>query len=87
MRMKYSNYNPFEEKLVSKPKRRAYLRDWTITSNGGKWVSLVGSVYGHDKFQDGREIITSPILKLDIPGCSAETMNTIYVLRDDRRPG
>lgn len=68
-------------------KRRAYLRDWSITGNGGKWVSLVGVVYGHDKLRDGAQIITSPVLKLDIPGGSAETMNTIYVLRDDRRPG
>jgi hypothetical protein len=84
MRMRYSSYNPFEEK---KSKRRAYLRDWTLVSNGGKWASLHGSVYGHDRFMDGERIITSPLLKFDIPGCSAETMNTIYVLRDDRRPG
>lgn len=70
-----------------KAKRRAYLRDWIIVQRnpyGSKWVSLSGRVYGHPKFAEGTHIDTSPILKLDIPGGYAETMNTKYMLRDDR---
>ena len=69
-----------ERKPASKVKQKAYLRGWSIESRGGKWAHLVGEVFGHPKLMDGHLITTSPILKLDIPGRSAETMNTIYML-------
>lgn len=75
----------FEESAPAKHhKRKAYLREWYIQGHGGKWASLVGEVFGHPKFADGHVIVTSPILKLDIPGRSAETMNTVYMLEGKR---
>jgi hypothetical protein len=65
-------------------KQKAYLRSWYIQGNGGKWASLVGEVFGHSKYLDGQQHVTSPILRLDIPGCIAETLNTIYVLEGKR---
>ena len=67
-------------------KRRAYLSDWSLvsTADGSKWVRLQGFVFGHPKFQNGDFIKTSPVLKLNIPEGYAETMNTQYMLRDDR---
>lgn len=82
------------QSIPSKPepvkhKRTAYLRDWIIVQdrNQTKWVQLYGKVYGHSGFSDGEWVTTSPILKLDIPGGTAETLNTRYVLRDDRMEG
>jgi hypothetical protein len=77
-------HNFVEDKPVQRAKRKAYLREWYIQGNGGKWASLVGEVFGHPQFDDGRVIVTSPILKLDIPGRSAETMNTVYMLEGKR---
>ncbi len=62
-------------------KRQASLRHWRFeTTNNGIWARLSGQVYGHPKFADGEAIVTSPVLRLDIPGHTAETMHTLYQL-------
>jgi hypothetical protein len=75
-----------EVEETKKPKRRAYLEHWSLIQRSPytKWVHLEGNVYGHPTFNNGDFITTSPILKLDIPGGYAETMNTKYMLKDDR---
>lgn len=65
-------------------KRKAYLKAWTLHTRDNKWAQLVGRVYGHPKYEDDTLVTTSPILRLDIPGQMAETMNTIYVLEGRR---
>ena len=87
---KFRAMTKIEVEHTQRVKRRAYLRDWIIVQNhtiGSKWVQLYGKVFGHPRFAEGEWITTSPVLKLDIPGGFAETMNTKYVLRDDRQQG
>ena len=63
-------------------KRRAMLKSWSIipTYRPGLGYKLAGYVYGHDTLQDGALVETSPLLRLDIPAHTAETINTIYLL-------
>jgi hypothetical protein len=41
---------------------------------------LIGQVYGHPAFEDGKAICTSTIMKFGEDGTSAETVNTVYNL-------
>lgn len=64
-------------------KRRALLKYWTIEDNGQNsdlCYRLAGDVYGHPSFKDGETISTSPLLRIDIPAHTAETINTVYLL-------
>ena len=66
-------------------KRRVMLLSWNIVGNnnsGPLRFRLEGYVKGHPTLPDGRYIQTSPLLRLDIPERSAETMHTVYVLQD-----
>lgn len=86
----FTSYTPEEycklhRKPRSKPrheKRRAVLKDWGLLDKGGDGLRLrlVGQVFGHDSFDQGRYIETSPLLRLDIPAREAETLNTVYLL-------
>jgi hypothetical protein len=70
---------------AKKAKRKAVLKNWRVrTGSNGIWPVLTGDVYGHPKFQDGEAVVTSPVLRLDIPGGMAETMHTVYLLGDRR---
>ncbi len=39
---------------------------------------LTGKVFGHERIEDGHNIISSPIVKVDIENGIVETMNTVY---------
>ena len=75
----------FESPRKSKPrheKRRAVLKDWNIVRRYTSGLShvLEGQVFGHESFPEGAFITTSPVLRLDIPERTAETLNTVYLL-------
>lgn len=63
-------------------KRRAVLKNWSVEPTGreGLRYRMNGFVYGHDSLSDGAFIETSPLLRLDIPARTAETLNTVYLL-------
>lgn len=67
-------------------KRRALLKNWTIEYREPSWHGngldyyLSGNVYGHPSFGANEHIVTSPLLRIDIPGHTAETINTVYLL-------
>lgn len=70
-------------------KRNARIENWSIfnladisnpLSLSGGYTSLLGDVYGHGSFDDGIFIVSSNIVKIDIPNNLVETMNTNYDL-------
>lgn len=77
------------EKVYVSIKPVAFLSQWKIVpieseSSKGQWVQLQGKVFNHRKYADGNFIVTSPVLKLNIPAGTAETMHTRYILEDQR---
>ena len=85
---RFTKMTKIEIETPKAPKRRAYLKNWNLSRSaaqiGTQWMRLCGEVYGHPSFVDGDVITTSPILVLDIPGGFAETMHTVYLLKDNR---
>ena len=57
------------------------LKDWTITKRYGE-VVFIGKIYNDIKrrFDDGDEIITSRVLKVDFVNGVVETRNSVYHL-------
>lgn len=58
-------------------KKQAILRSWRVYKN-----HLIGRCYGHPEFPDGTEVMTSEIVKLDRKTNTAETLNTVYALKN-----
>jgi hypothetical protein len=57
------------------------LDDWSLTLYfSGSSASLLGTVTGHPKCEDGHRIVTSKILMLDVGNRVAKTRNTSYEL-------
>jgi len=66
-------------------KVRARLNNWTIghcIEDKPCTISLFGEVYGHPRFPDGKAIITSQIISVDLIQKIAETQFTFYDLGD-----
>lgn len=57
------------------------LENWYIVTNdlGHKKVAY-GNVYGNDRFEDGSDIRTSPIVECDEDMKWIKTMNSVYEL-------
>lgn len=58
--------------------KRVILRRWS-------WVTpwnLTGRAYGHPKFREGTCVVTSRVVWLSEAAGLAQTLNTLYVLRD-----
>jgi hypothetical protein len=60
-------------------KQEATLNNWDVESYGGR-PYLTGEVEGHPELEDGMEINTSYIVRLDFEKNTAETINTNYKL-------
>ena len=63
-------------------KQTARLRNWVHCTN-----YLVGDVSGHPLFQDGDRIVTSRLIDFRPDLGVAETLNTVYILRDTEDNG
>lgn len=66
-------------------KSRARLNNWTIGTyfdDSPCTTCLFGEVYGHPKFPDGKAVVTSQIVSVDLIKKVAETQFTIYDLED-----
>lgn len=68
-------------------KKVAKIENWGIMSDAGIYTSpelinfqLRGEVYGHYRIEDGKEIRTSTIEKIDYEKRIVETQHTIYQL-------
>lgn len=49
-------------------------------------ILLRGLVYGHPKFEDGEEIVSSPIIEMDLLSRSARTRSGSYYHLEDPNP-
>ena len=63
-------------------KQTARLRNWVHCTS-----YLVGDVSGHPLFQDGDRIVTSRLIDFRPDLGIAETLNTVYILRDTEDKG
>jgi hypothetical protein len=61
--------------------QRARLKNW-ILCDFGPSKHLIGEVYGHTAFQDGRKVCTSAVQWMDERLGLAKTLNTLYELKD-----
>ena len=59
------------EKQMSRPK----LENWSVAGN-----RLVGRVYGHPRYDEGEEVITSPIKEMNLQTGVAVTTSRTYDL-------
>jgi len=62
-------------------KQTARLKNWVLESVGPGSYWLLGNVYGHPQFEDGKHVHTSLVLAFE-PGHQAETLNTFYQLEN-----
>lgn len=60
-------------------KRQSTLTNWKIEDRGD-WYSLLGTVTGDDRFDDGDTVRTSMLERIDFVTGIAETKNTVYRL-------
>lgn len=70
-----------------KLKNTAILRDWKLTHDftaKEEFYRLIGHIYNDSRnhYLDGQQIRTSKLLKIDFENMTAETMNSIYSLKD-----
>lgn len=75
-------------KLTPKPSTTICVEDWYLREDDSnpylapelRQKVLVGRVYGHPKFEDGKIIRTSSLRAFDLSARSATTRNTSYYL-------
>ena len=60
------------------------LENWTVADFDGGRV-LRGDIYNDGRFEDGTYIITSQILNLDVRKMTARTLNSLYILGEEKR--
>jgi len=68
---------------VTESKPRASIDEWCLMYDYGV-PQIVGTVSGHGRLEDGLEVRTSVVLRIDFEKGVAETMNTIYSLGNHR---
>jgi hypothetical protein len=60
------------------------LENWEVEeySPGKRWI--VGQVFGHPQYYDGKFVHTSTLVELDFPSKTAKTLNSTYRLGTPR---
>jgi len=56
------------------------LKYWSVIASPDKTLHLKGQVYGHKKFKDGEEVVTSEIQVFNAFKGTCKTKNTEYTL-------
>jgi hypothetical protein len=65
-----SNIKPFRGKL----------ENWKELTGVIHGIGLGGNIFGDDRFEDGKYIFTSEVVKLDYENNKLETLNSLYDL-------
>ncbi len=60
--------------------KEAKLENWIVLTDLFGEKHLQGDVYGNPRFEDGLNIITSPVQKFDEKEMKVTTKNTVYYL-------
>jgi hypothetical protein len=71
----------FDDYLKTHNKKRAKLHKWALKSIDGIYF-LYGVVIGHPSFVNGKIVMTSQLLNINFETMEAETLNTIYTLKE-----
>lgn len=61
-------------------KKEVRIENWYTTYYYDGKPVIHGSVYGHDRFEDGKNVRSSAIINVDLENNQIETLNTIYKL-------
>lgn len=83
MPLKFTPSQPFtwDPPTAEKPEPLVQIEDWSLLkAPDGNMVHLRGVVTGHPRKADGKVVITSPLVALNVPGKEARSENTRYRL-------
>lgn len=61
-------------------KKLVKIENWYTTYYYDGKPVIHGSVYGHDRFEDGKNVRSSAIINVDLENNQIETLNTMYKL-------
>lgn len=65
--------------MASGPNVRVLIKDWRVVASPEKTLHLRGIVFGHKKFKDGSDVVTSEIKGFNVERQEILTRNTIYL--------
>lgn len=65
--------------MASGPNVRVLIKDWRVVALPEKTLHLRGIVFGHKKFKDGSDVVTSEIKGFNVERQEILTRNTIYL--------
>ncbi len=59
---------------------RGLLQNWKELTGVMFGVGIGGNIFGDERFEDGKYIFTSDVVKLDYENKKLETLNSVYEL-------